>query len=186
MWRRVWPHLRAAFIAYHVVALLVHATPYPTKVPERFKPAADTYKSIRAKATAPFAPYVRALWLVQGWALFSNPQRDPARVHVELHTPGQGWRVITVQRSEVFDWKREQLDNHRLRKLVGRIARRESKAIYNRLVAWLARAAAREFPEADRLRVSLFRYRTHGPGADPRLSDGRFTDTRVFNLERYR
>lgn len=186
MWRRAWPHIRTVLIAYHAIAILLFATPYPTRVPARWKSAARTYKSVRATLTRPFSLYVRTLYLLQGWALFTNPQRDPARVEVELHTPGEGWRTITVQRSEVFDWKREQLDNHRLRKLVGRIARRRTPRIYNRLVRWLAREAAREYPGADRMRVQLFRYHTNPPGAAPRLTDGRFTDARVFNLEDFR
>jgi hypothetical protein len=143
----------------------------------------EDYRAARRAVSKPFAPYVERLRLVQGWALFTNPQRRPARVVVELHTPAEGWRTLTVLRSEVFDWKAAELDNHRLRKLTGRIARRTSKHIYNRLVLWLAREAAREFPRADRLRVQLFRYRTGPPGAARRLVDGRFTDARVLDLE---
>lgn len=147
---------------------------------------AKTYARVRRIAGKPFDPYVRALNLHQGWALFTNPQRRPAQVVAWLHTPGRGWETIYAQRSEVFDYKREQLDNHRLRKLAGRIARRRRPRMYSRLATWLARSAARDFPEADRLRVMLFRYRTHAPGAPRRLTDGRFTDTRHFVLEQYR
>ena len=187
MWVRAWPHLRALLIAFHLAAVLVLAfTPFPHSVPERFESAARTYKRVREKVRKPFNGYTNALYLKQGWSLFTNPQRTPARLEVALHTPNEGWRTIAVQRSEVFDWKREQLDNHRARKLVGRIARRKSKRIYNRVVTWLAREAARDFPEADRLRVRLFRYRTGAPGEVPRLTEGRYTDTRVLSLEAYR
>jgi hypothetical protein len=215
MWSQAWPHLRTVLIAYHVAAVLLTCTPPPGQVidksrwkspagqaqfrkwsdrlgtsPEKLEAwlwaRGESYAAVRRVLLRPFRGYVDGLRLDQGWALFTNPQRNPAQLEVELHTPGHGWRWLTSLRSGVFDWKREQLDNHRLRKLVGRIARRQRPHIYDRLVRWLAREAAREFPEADRLRVQLFRFHTNGPGASPRLSNGRFTDVRVFDLETYR
>jgi hypothetical protein len=142
---------------------------------------AGEYASVRRRIERPFAPYVQRLHLYQGWSLFSQPQRHPVRLHVDLDR-GDGWQPIHVQGSSEHTWRRAQLSHHRLRKLIGRVGRRKNLGSYGRLVDWLARVAAADFPDGQRLRVRLYRYRTAAPG--DRVADGTFTDERIIDLAR--
>lgn len=144
---------------------------------------AGQYAGVRRQLERPFTPHVGRLHLYQGWSLFSQPQRHPVRLHIDVDE-GTGWRPIYVQGSGQHRWRAAQLRHHRLRKLIGRVARRKNLGSYPRLVDWLSRAAVRDFPAAAQLRVRLYRYRTAPPGGD--LAGGRFTDERTFDLGRLR
>jgi hypothetical protein len=123
------------------------------------------------------------LGIDQGWAMFSNPQTRPARLHVDIDR-GSGWEPLYVSRSDEHAWQRERLDNSRLRKWVGRIARGGSAPSYARLVAWIGNLARSDFPEAKRVRVRLQRFRSEPPGSHPLRTRDRFEDERLLTWER--
>ncbi|MCA9714983.1 MAG: hypothetical protein H6713_12630 [Myxococcales bacterium] len=142
---------------------------------------AERYGRARDRVTRPVQPYARYLGLEQSWQMFASPQRHPGELHVDIRVDGE-WRPIYRSRSREYTWRRGQLDYHRMRKYVGRFARGIVPGHYNPLARALARAAASDFPEAESIRVRLYRYRSLPPdrvraGERP---EGRYEHTRVY------
>ncbi len=124
------------------------------------------YLRVRAAVAAPFEPYARLAGVGQGWQMMTSPQRHPAELHVAVRdSPDDAWRPVYASRSDTLTWRRDQLDHDRFRKVVGRFARSRDTASYDRVAAWLARAAALDFPGASEVQVSQMRYRVLPPEA---------------------
>ncbi len=147
---------------------------------------AKGYGRVRDELARPFLPYARTFGLYQSWQMFASPQRHPGELHVDLRLPGAGederWRPIYRSRSREHTWRRSQLDHDRLRKYVGRFARGFKKRHYNALAQALARAAAHDFPEAEEIRVRLYRYRSLPP---ERVRAGERAEGRYQHTRRY-
>ncbi len=94
--------------------------------------------------------------------MFSNPQTSPSRLWVEVDQ-GDGFTPLFVVGSERYTWHGDFFGHHRIRKLLGRIGRAGRGPEYNELGRWLAREAAREFPDAKTLRVSVTPGRRNHP-----------------------
>ena len=68
----------------------------------------------------------------------------------------QQWRTIYRSRSKEHDYLGGQLDHNRMRKLVARCGR--DGRLFDHVARWIAREAARDFPNALALRVRLERF----------------------------
>jgi hypothetical protein len=133
------------------------------------------------------------LGFTQSWRMFSNPQTSPSRLWVELDG-GSGFEPLFVLGSTQHDWHREFFEHHRIRKLLGRIGRAGRAPEYEALGKWLARKAARDFPAAKALRVSVYTWKTE-PLSRPYRSEtppefgrpgGAFKRRKTFDLAKFR
>lgn len=146
-----------------------------------------SYLRLRSRVNRPFERYHRVAEMRQGWSMFSHPQTHPGWLHVEVREPNSAdYRPVYVQRSRRHTWRRDQFEHNRLRKLIGRISRRPpGHPSYRQLADWIARKAAMDFPRASHVRVRMFRARTYKPGRGT-PPPGKFTDQRIYSLERLR
>ncbi len=160
------------------------------------------YVELRRKWVWPVHEVALQLGIDQSFRMFSNPQTVPSLLVVELDR-GAGFEPIYVARSSEHRWNARQLEHHRIRKVVGRVARGGYEAQWRALTRWLARRASCDFSDGERLRVRLYRSRTEivdpGSASSPRNvappvpesytrthSAGRFTRARTLRLDKHR
>lgn len=144
--------------------------------------AGDAYLQVQKPLAAPFEGYAELTGSRQGWTMFASPQRHPAELHVDVEHGGR-WQPLYRPHSAEHAWNRRQLEHNRFRKFLGRFARGFHQQHYDQAARWLATKAAREHPEASRVRVRLLRYATLPPDrvrAGEQPSDGRYEHDRVF------
>jgi hypothetical protein len=120
------------------------------------------YAGLHREVTVPMQAYGSAFGTRQGWQMFASPQRHPAEVHVDIHERGE-WTPLFRPRSDEHGWRRRQLEHNRLRKLQGRFARTFYEEHYRGFASWLAELALSDYPDADEVRVRLYRYRSLPP-----------------------
>jgi hypothetical protein len=121
---------------------------------------AQGYLAVRERIAAPLHPYAYYCGVSQGWGMYKSPQREPHRLRVEVRDE-DGWRVVHEGRSDAHDYRREQFDQHRMRKLVGRLISRPQ--VFDDMAGWIARQVARDFPRASHARVRGVRFRALPP-----------------------
>lgn len=131
------------------------------------------YESVREWVLWPFMPYYRHLGTFQSWRMFVAPHRYPGRLQIRVHEDEQ-WRVVYEARSDEHTWHRAWFDHDRMRASVFRYSWKHYRNSRRRFTDWVARQAAHDFPEADRVEVSWMRYRTPSPqevtrGASPKV-----------------
>lgn len=152
----------------------------------------DAYLEVQRPLAAPFRVYAELTGSRQAWQMFASPQRHPAELHVDLERPGPQaprWEPLYRPHSDEHAWNREQLEHNRFRKFLGRFARGFVRSHYEQTALWIATKAAREHPEATRVRVRLHRYATLPPErvrAGDQPSDGRYEHERIFDAEALR
>lgn len=125
---------------------------------------AQGYMSTREATLGRLDPYFRHLGTRQSWRMFVAPHRNPAKLVVAVRTGGT-WEVVYRSRDPEAAWRDHQLDHTRTRSAIFRYAWKHYRRPYARFARWLAREAASDFPEADRIRVYWWRYRTLSPEA---------------------
>lgn len=118
------------------------------------------YEAGRREALRPFGPYLRTTGSVQSWRMFVAPHRYPGRLVVEVRRQGEPFEHVYVARSGEHTWMRAPLDHTRMRSAVFRYAWKHIRRGRVHFVDWLAREAAEDFPDAERIRVSFERFRT--------------------------
>lgn len=161
----------------------------PQQLESKMWSLAQSYVALRRKLIAPVDHYRRYLGTGQGWRMFSRPQIKPGRVHIELmRVEGGAFESLFIEGDSEHDWRRHQFRHNRMRKLFGRLRRNPRPHAFNAFAEWIAKQAAREFPDAHAIRIRLERWRTLRPdriraGDEPEKS---FTLSRVFVLERLR
>ncbi|MCX4240612.1 hypothetical protein [Paraliomyxa miuraensis] len=154
--------------------------------------AGDAYLRVQRPIAAPFQRYAELTGSRQAWQMFASPQRHPAEVHVDIELSGPAgsqWQLLYRPHSDEHAWNREQFDHNRFRKFFGRFARGFIRSHYDQSARWIATKAAREHPEASRVRVRLARYETLPPervraGERPALD--KYEHERVFDAEALR
>ena len=136
----------------------------PTGLHKWVRARTETYGRLRDFVGGWFQPYTDPLYLHQGWSLFSKPQRRPVLIQIDLRRGSEEWEPIYETRSSTLDWRARMFDNNRLRKLVGRIGRRQNRHLFTALSSWIARLVALEFDDVSDIRVRVIRFRTAKPG----------------------
>jgi len=134
----------------------------PAQLTARLQATAKTFGALRTAIAAPFGRYSALFGVRQGWAMFGSPQRYPAEVHVEV-LENDRWRPIYRPHDPAHAWLAETMTHNRMRKFAGRFARGFVQKNYDELSRWLARQASVDFPQASRIRVHLYRYRSLHP-----------------------
>lgn len=147
----------------------------------------SAYLQVQQPIAAPFGWYARITGSRQAWRMFASPQRHPAELHVELERGGS-WQTIYAPHSDEFTWNRRQFEHNRFRKFFGRFARGFVPRHYEQAARWIAARAAREHPDATRVRIRLYRYDSLPPdrvlaGEQPQ---GHYEHPQVFDAEALR
>lgn len=188
----LWPHIRALLIAAHIAAVIVSAFPSPSggmtrsawKDPtvqaelsvwaqrlsmetavleEHLWDLAVAFMSVRKTALKPFKPYYQHAGTYQAWHMFVAPHRNPAKLEIALDYGSEDWTLIYRARDPEYAWKAEVFDHNRARAALFRYSWKHYRTPYRQLTDWLAGQAAAEFPEAERIRLRWYRYRTLSP-----------------------
>jgi hypothetical protein len=149
---------------------------------------AHGFMDVRNKAIAPAKPYGDYLGVRQDWRMFSAPHRFPTRLHIEIEENGE-WRTLYVERSEEFTWRRSFFEHHRIRRLLFLHGWTQFRRRYEAFGNYIARQAAVEFPDATRVRLSHFKFRSPTPQeaqAGKWDIDGKFINRRMIDLEKAR
>jgi len=121
---------------------------------------------IRRSLLKPFRPYYRNCGTGQSWRMFVAPHRHPARLSIDLFEE-ESWRTIYTPHDPQHAWLAGVIEFDRFRSLVFRYGWGETDRHYRRdydqFTHWLARRARQDFPEATKLRVRFYKYRTRSP-----------------------
>lgn len=141
----------------------------------------------RGAILTPIAPYGRYLGASQAWRMFVAPHRYPTRLHIELERDG-AWESLYIERSAAHAWRREVFDNDRMRSAIFRFGWSQYKKSWVAFADWVAQRAAEDFPDATRVRVRMYKYKTLSPvdaaaGEEP---EGRFQQDETRTLSKLR
>ena len=115
--------------------------------------------------------------------MFVAPQRYPARIEIEILEAAE-WRTIYRERSSDHEWNRRRFDHDRMRSAFFRFGWDRYAPFYRQFAEWIAKEAARDFPEATALRIRMYRFRTPTPDEvkEDRLPLGRWEKEIVQQL----
>lgn len=112
-----WPHVRAAFVAFHLLAITLDASPSPgagmsraawkdptvqaefgrwagilgmdsATLEAQLWDTATTFTETRRTVMTPFWPYLEATGTSQAWQMFVAPHRFPTRMQLQVHRSG--------------------------------------------------------------------------------------------------
>jgi hypothetical protein len=151
---------------------------------------ASAYESARGEALSPFGPYYDWCGTLQSWRMFAGPQRYPSRLEIDVEEGGS-WRPVYVKSDPKNAWLAVRLDHYRMRPFVYRLSwYRYAPEFpdFDELARWVAARAAHDFPDASRVRVRFFNYRTPSPDEVKAglPVTGEFTPDEVLDLGAWR
>jgi hypothetical protein len=187
---RHWPKLRAALVLFHLAAVTAIAFPAPLgmsrgnwKAPtvqqefERWArvlhvdnddlqeflwQAGNLFLRWRDRATTPFRPYVSLTGCEQPWRMFVGPDRFPTRLQIQARR-GERWDTLFEERHDTYAWRRDLLDNFRVRSQIAWWGWPAYEADYEKGCEWLARRALEDFADAGAVRCRFWRARSPSP-----------------------
>jgi len=113
----------------------------------------------------PFRGFMRTTGTRQSWGVFAFPAVYPNQLHVQVRQRGEWVTLYRALDPEATWWKRRFL-YRRIRALYDGNAS-SARQSYENFVAWVAREALAEHPEADRARVFFVRKHVTPPGEPP-------------------
>ena len=143
---------------------------------------ANQYMDVRAVVLKPFRPYFRHTGTTQSWQMFGYLNRSPARLSIEVFTPGESWTTIYLARSAEHDWRKALFDSERMHGMMNRYSWKERKRSYTTFVEWLACEVAADFPDATSARVSMKQVQI--PRPDEFRETGTIPTKRTYWVER--
>ena len=187
--RSAWgqPTVQGEFRAWsgRLAALGIHLT--PSELEDRLWTIANDSEAVREDVLTPFQPYYRYCGTWQSWKMFVAPHRHPAKLHVDIQRDGQ-WQPVYEARSDEHRWRADQLGHIRTRAVLFRYAWAGYGERYRALARWIARRAGEDFPQAERVRIRYYGYRTPTPQEARRgeLPPGEFRQVADVALSRYR
>lgn len=188
-----WPHLRAAFVAFHLVAIVLAAIPAPAggmnrrnwkdpTVQQEFEawgrrlgvdPAtledavfafAKGYMKVRDVWLLPVEPYIEATGTDQPWRMFVAPHKHPARYRVEVQSEGSPeWELLYEERSSRARWREEFFEQERTRSVLFRYAWTEYAQEARQLCTFLSKEIFEERPQASAVRCRYWKAASPSP-----------------------
>lgn len=191
--RRRWPQARAAFVSFHLAAIVLSAVPAPVggmnrrnwrdptvqgelrvwadrlgvepaRLEDRVFSFARGYMRARELWLAPVEPYLDLTGTGQPWRMFVAPHRYPARFRVEAAgAGGEGWETLFEERSAGARWHAPFFEQERVRSILFRYAWPEYSASAGRFCEWLADRVFEERPDIERVRCRYAKARSPSP-----------------------
>jgi hypothetical protein len=167
--------LVAAFVAFHVAAMLVCSIPTPDATLARggttpeidaafaawhlgdLEPAARRVVGAWTRAwigaQGVFRPYLRVSGAQQGWSMFGHVATKLERFEVWVRHDGV-WAPLYVARSDTADWRWATFDHERMRTFLHHSAK-GNKGAWRRFADWVAAEVEAEDPTAEAVRVQF-------------------------------
>lgn len=145
---------------------------------------AKTWTAWMVAVRAPLQPYTEYAGVRQRWRMFVAPHRHPAKLVIDVESDGQ-WTPIYTSRSPDLDWDHWTMDHTRMRSMLFRYAWKEYRRFYRSYARWVARRVFEDFPEASRVRVRWYGFRTPTPEEvrEDRVPPGRYRQPQIFARE---
>jgi len=163
--RRDWaqPTVQAEFDAWASRLSALGIVVGPDALQDHVFAFAVAYHEVHRRARAPFEPYYRTCGTHQTWRMFVAPHRFPARLQVRVHGPS-GWALAFEERHPQARWLADQLGHDRFRSAIFRYGWGTKYAsAWRGFGDWIARRAALDYPDADRIEVRFLQGRTLRP-----------------------
>lgn len=190
---RWWPHVRAALVTFHLVAIVLSAIPAPAGGMNRrnwkdatvqgefaawgrrlgVEPAtleetlfgfATGYMKARDAWLVPVDPYLELTGTDQPWRMFVAPHRHPARYRVEVQTtPDAGWELLFEERSAQARWRAAFFEQERTRSVLFRYAWSEYSGEARQLCTWIAGKVFEEREDVQRVRCRYWKAASPSP-----------------------
>jgi hypothetical protein len=123
---------------------------------------AVAYATTRGQILAPFEPYYDYAGTAQPWRMFVAPHRFPGRLSIDIERGG-AWGNVYTERSPTADWLGTILDHDRMRSAIFRYSWPQYGRAYGQFCEWIQSRATDAFPDAQRIRIRFFKYRTRSP-----------------------
>ena len=199
LFARLWPHLRAALVLFHLTAVVLMAIPAPEggmdrkqweepMVQEEFqtwatmlhvetRPFQDflwelavKFMDVRYRVLQPFRKYYEWAGTDQSWRMFVAPARQPTRVRVEVVFPDET-RTLYLQNDPNHTWNARIFESYRYRSLLFRYGWPQYGEHMQQFSWWVARQLKPVYPTALKTRVTVERHRTPTPEQEARHQD---------------
>jgi hypothetical protein len=148
-----WPQIRAALIAFHIVAMLVVAFPAPAPAAldtslddptliihlrpwaklfhtdtksfaKRIFSIGKTWLDARARVITPFESYLDKTGAIQSWHMFSAPNHMPPRFVLEGRQREGDWQFVSGL--PAGDWHRSFFTSERVRSVLNAMGKYEN------------------------------------------------------------
>ncbi len=194
-----WPQVRAAVVAFHLVAITLSALPSPEggmnratwadptvqaefaawagrfgmepKVfEERLWELASSYGSGYRVLLTPVRPYENLVGSEQSWKMFVAPHRFPTRLEIAARPKGGAWEVLFYESSPTATWRREVLRLERLRSAIFRWGWPNYATAWSKGCTAIAKLALDDFPKMDEVRCRFWKAKSPSP-AEARKGD---------------
>jgi hypothetical protein len=143
------------------------------------------WMKVRNLSLYPFIPYYKCCGTRQSWRMFVAPHRYPARLVIEVEERGE-WRTLFEEGRAGLDWREEVLESDRFRSALFRYSWAAYGGAYKRFGRWVSARVGEDFPEASRVRLHWYKYKTLGPVAAARGDEpkGEFVSELTLSIRR--
>ncbi len=132
------------------------------EIAELSKTSARRILAARKAALRPFRPYYSLAGTRQGYRMFSGVSLYGDRLQVEIDR-GDDWELIYLARDPDHRWRWWTFNHELTRSLLYRYVEKRYRRRFEAMTRWIAREAATDFPDVERVRVSFLRQRTPSP-----------------------
>lgn len=188
-----WPHLRAALVSFHLIAIVLSAIPAPAGGMNRrnwkdatvqgelkdwgrrlgVDPAtledslyafAKGYMHVRDLWLYPVEPYLDITGTDQPWRMFVAPHRHPARYRVEAQTNAESeFELLFEERSPDARWHADLFEQERTRSVLFRYAWPEYSSDSRQFCSWVATKVFEERPDVASVRCRYWKAPSPSP-----------------------
>lgn len=117
----------------------------------------DNHKGL----SKPIKPLRRYLGIGQSWALFAAPDTHPNRLQVEARIDGE-WKMVFRRVDPEHRMMNTQISFRRVRGVHDGVSNKPGK-IYHALCEFIARGVFEQMPQADAIRVQMYRHHKTAP-----------------------
>ncbi len=118
--------------------------------------------TVRGALTSPFKPLYHVTGTGQNWALFTYPDRWPARLVIEAKR-GEEWVRLYASLDPDHTFREEAMVYRRTRGVYDGQSEKPGKT-WDRFCSWAAAEVFAAYPEVNEVRVKFIRIRTYEPG----------------------
>lgn len=187
-----WPQLRAALVAFHLVAITLSALPSPegglnrstwsdptvqaefaawsarlgmdeAVFEERLWEFGNAYGDAYKKLLTPVRPYEKLVGSEQSWKMFIAPHRFPTRLEIAGRPDGGEWTVLFSESSPTYTWREDLLRLERLRSSIFRWGWPNYSSAWSKGCIGLATLAFADFPDVTEVRCRFWKARSPSP-----------------------
>jgi hypothetical protein len=200
-------HLRAVFVLLHVAAIGLLSMPAPVGMrrsdlddPQVATALADWHGAlglntteaqfadqvwevgggilqVRKRLLAPFERYYALTGTRQGWRMFGQVARTPARFELWADE-GEGFRPLYVAGSSEAVWQASLLRGERFRTFINQFSWKTHRGAFDRMVEWLACKRQKELPTTIAYRAWMVKLKL--PPADKLRQTGKIPEIGPF------